>query len=516
MSETNHKTIIKSTAALGIAIVLTKIAGFALEVTLATLYGAGTVTDAFVIAYSVPGLAIVIVTALISGFIPMYHKVNDQAKFMRNIMTCLIIIGLLFSVIFTINPGWIVRLFALRLPPETFELSVYFVRYMVWSTVLVFLVEVFTAHLQINGAFFASGIQTVFSKAIVIGGLILGAVFEYNLFIALAPVIGNVLRMMFLALSSRKHGFFYRPYLDFKSPELRQLLILCSPILLMTIFGQLTEIINRNLAAALPVGSISHLNYSVRTVSLFTLAGSLLVTVLFPHMSKLAADDNIERLRNSLTSGIIYITATMLPVSVGLFFLAQPGVRMLFQRGAFTVEDTIQTAACLRMHAIIPLVGSLAPLLIRAFHACRNTKTPAYTSVVATIAGIGLSFVLIQPFGAEGLALAFSLSGLLGLILLLIFIRKKIGRLGLRSNFPEFFKIISATAIMGLVVWFAAYALPLMESPFLLSILLCAAIVVLAVIVYGGLMVMLKSKTAHECIGVAMEYLSKKRKGADT
>jgi len=493
-------TLIKSSFILGSAIILSKIAGFSMEMVLAMFYGAGVTTDAFVLVYSIPATLLIVVSSLTSGFIPMYYQVKTSTNFMRNIMTMLLIIGVLFSGVFTIYPEWIIRLFAARLPPDTFELSVFFTRYMVWSATLILFSEVYSAHLQIKSAFFAFGIQTVFRKITVIIGLILGALLEYNLFIALAPVVGNALCVLFLGWNCRKHGYVYKPYLDVRSHELKQLLILCGPVFFTTAINQINAIISRNFASSLPVGSISHLNFAFTITSIFTLAGGILITVLFPLMSKLAAEGNLDKLKNTLVTGILYTTVIMLPVSVGLFILAEPVVRILYQRGEFIDMDTFQTATILRMYAATVFAGSIIPLLMRGFHACRDTKTPAIQAFIATIVGIGLNFVFIRPFGAEGLALAYSLSSLLAVFLLLIFFSKKIGSLRLRSNLFEFMKIAIATVIMGIGTRYAMNFLPLMDVSVLHFILLCAALVTTAAIVYGGLLLLMRNKIAHEII----------------
>jgi len=160
--------------------------------------------------------------------------------------------------------------------------------------------------------------------------------------------------------------------------------------------------------------------------------------------------------------------------------------------------DTIQTAAILRLYAMAVLLGSMIPLIMRGFHACKNTREPAINAFIATIVGIGLNIVLIGPLGAEGLALAYSLANLLGLLLLLISFSKKIGTLGLRRNLLEFTKIVAAAVIMGFGTWFAMRLLPLMDVSFLQSVLICATLVIVAAVFYGGLLLVMRSKIAHE------------------
>ena len=491
---------------LGIAALLTRLSGFARDIVLAAFFGAGAVSDAFILAFTIPDTLLVFVSgAVAASFIPMYHRVIDKTKFTRNIMTCLLLTGILFSVIFTMLPGALVRLFAFQVAPETFELAEYFVRYMVWSAAFALLVEIYNARLEINGAFFSSGIRNLWRNAVIIIGLALGAVYNNNLMIALAPVAGSALCMISLSLGCRKHGFTYRPYLDIRSPELKQTLILTGPIFLSNAAGQIKAIISRNFAASLPVGTISALDYSFKVAGLFAaLIGQALFTVLFPHMSKLAADSDMRRLKSTLTRSIMCILAIMLPICAVVAVLAEPGVRILFERGSFTPEDTALTAACLRMYALIAFTASINPLLMRAFYAIQNTKTPARISIASVIASTGLNLLFIGPLGAEGLALSGSLSGLLMTMLLLIFLRKKMGRLGMRAKLQELVKIAFAAGAVGTGAWLTANALPLMIASALWSAFLCSVIAVGSALLYAILLILLKSKTASEIMLMLM------------
>ncbi|MCL2856654.1 MAG: murein biosynthesis integral membrane protein MurJ [Oscillospiraceae bacterium] len=506
-------TLLKSVIILSTGTMLSRLTGFVREMVLAANYGADIVSDAFILAFTIPDSLLVFISgAVAASFIPMYHRVEDTAKFTRNIMTCLLFISLAFSVVFTIFPGALVRLFAFQLDPETFEIAVFFVRYMVWSAVFILLMDVYNAHLEIKGAFFVSGIRPVWRNITVILGLILGSIYDRNLIIALAPVAGSALSMLVLSIANRKHQYTYRPYLDLQSPDLRQVFILTAPIFLATASGQINMIISRNFAATLPVGTISYLNYSNRVAALFVaLFGHALFTVLYPHMSKLAASDDIAKLKGILTRSIIYITAIMLPLCIGLIVLAEPGVRIMFERGHFTAEDTARTAAILRMHAMLLLSGGINPLIVRGFFAVQSTKAPAYISIAAVLASIALHFWLIGPLGAEGLALAASLSAFLATLLLIVFLRKKLGSLGLRKDLPELAKISLASLAMGVCVWLLSHTLPLLSVPTLQSTVLCIAVVAAGALVYGALLLLMKSRVGFDAAAAALKLLRRSK-----
>jgi len=504
MTTRKSPDLLKSVIILGAATVIAKLTGFAREVIIAGSYGVGTFSDAIILAFTIPETLLMFISApVIASFIPMYHRVDNKVGFSRNIMTCLLLIGLVFSAVFTLVPEVTVRLFAFNLAPETFELTVFFVRYMVWTAIFMLLTDIYSARLEIEGAFFYAGIRSIWRNVIVIIGLILGAVFDYNLFIALSTVVGNALCMFVVAMGCRKHGYVYRPFLDIHSPELKHLLILCGPVLLSKASLQINLIINRNFAASLPDGTISYLHYSHRVaVLIVALFGHALFIVLYPHMSKLAADGDFDRLKNTISQGIVYIMALMLPLCIGMVILAQPGIRILFQRGSFTTEDTIFTAACLRMYAPLLIFTSLSSLLMRAFYAIQNTKIPAVVSFVTVIASLGLNFILIRPLGAEGLALAVSVSGLFATGLLLFCLHNKLGSMGLKKHLPELLKITLASCVMGAGIWFVSNMLPIMSVPIWQSVLLCTLLVLVATLLYFLVLFFQRSKIVYELVSI--------------
>jgi len=245
----------------------------------------------------------------------------------------------------------------------------------------------------------------------------------------------------------------------------------------------------------LPEGTISFLHYSHKVAALLVaLFSYALLTVLFPHMSKLVAANDFNRLKDTLAKGIVTMTAIMLPLSVGMFVLAQPGIRILFQRGSFTIEDTIRTASCLRMYAFFVFSSGLTAMLLRGFYAIQSTKTPGIILSISVFVGVGLNFLLINPLGAEGLALAVTLSNFLGMTLLFVFLRRKLGNMGLKRHLPDLIKITLISGLMGVALLRATILLPLMLLPVWQTIILCALLSAIAGLFYFTLLFLTKCK----------------------
>jgi putative peptidoglycan lipid II flippase len=140
-----------------------------------------------------------------------------------------------------------------------------------------------------------------------------------------------------------------------------------------------------------------------------------------------------EKMRHYISSSVMMLTPMLLAVVVGIVLLAEPLVRIMFERGEFSPADTKRTAECLQMYAVLALSVGMEGIVSRGLYALRDTKTPAIISGVAIVAGIVLNFILIGPLKHMGLALSTSLSSFLMMTLTLLATQKRLGSFGSRG-----------------------------------------------------------------------------------
>ncbi len=181
----------------------------------------------------------------------------------------------------------------------------------------------------------------------------------------------------------------------------------------------------------------------------------------------------------------------VLPISAGVILFAEEIVGMLFQRGAFTAYDTQRTAEVVTFYAIGLIFFSIKEVALNLFYAIEDTITPTINSVLAILINVGLNLILIKPMAHKGLALATTISGGVTLVMLLVLLRRRIGRLGLGRVFASLVKMGVATAGMCLVAAplydFLYSKLESVPPAFLLAVLAGAA-------VYALLNVLLRTK----------------------
>jgi putative peptidoglycan lipid II flippase len=177
---------------------------------------------------------------------------------------------------------------------------------------------------------------------------------------------------------------------------------------------------------------IAPFNYAVRLMELPQgVFGISMATFLLPTLSGLAADRNYAEFRGTLRSGMAYLTFVNLLMAVLLVTLAEPIVRLLFERGRFDSAATLRAAFALQCLGPSLVAYSLVNVLARAFYALGDTRTPMQISLVCLMLNLVVSAALVLPLRQGGLGLANTVTSGINVALLLYALRRKLTRLDL-------------------------------------------------------------------------------------
>ena len=225
--------------------------------------------------------------------------------------------------------------------------------------------------------------------------------------------------------------------LDWHTPGLREVLLMMGPRVLGLGVAQLNFIVNTNFASRMVAGSQAVL--TTAWTLMFTILGVIgqsIGTAVFPTLSALAAEGNMEGYQDRLTRALRSVIFLALPATIGLIVLGDPFIALLFQRNSWTAEDTAGTAWALAFFAVGITGHASLEVLSRAFYALEDSRTPVIIGVMSLVANIILSMVFIQFIGDPaslargpfaGLALANSLTTLMEAGVLWFLLRRRIG-----------------------------------------------------------------------------------------
>jgi putative peptidoglycan lipid II flippase len=179
--------------------------------------------------------------------------------------------------------------------------------------------------------------------------------------------------------------------------------------------------------------------------------GISLATYLLPTLSGLAAEKKYPEFRQTLSQGLGYLAFANLIAAVIALTLAEPIVRLIFERGKFGPDATHRVALALACLAPGLLMFSMNNILARAFFALHDIKTPMKISVFCLVLNLGFAIWLVHPYREAGLGVANTLSAILNTVLLLFALRLKLSRLGLTSLLRLLLVLVPAAVLAGLI-----------------------------------------------------------------
>ncbi len=459
----------RAAGVVGLWTVLSRILGFVRDMATASFLGAGPGADAFFVAFRIPNLLrrLFAEGALSAAFVPTFIETlqaKGKAEAMKvagaTITFAVIILALLTGLGIAFSP-WVVKIIAPGFLGESakFDLTVSLNRIMFPYILFISLVALASGVLNSFGHFGAPAaaptiLNITMITAVTGGTYFFGAPAHYALAwgVLAAGLLQLVLQIPFLVA----YGIRIYPQWDWRLPELKQIGRLFVPAAFGGAVYQINVLLGTVLASLLPAGGVSWLYYADRLVELplgvFAIA---LGTAVLPSMSRQAAQGDLTGLTHSVSFALRIIGFFTIPASVALIILRQPIVALLFQRGLFTVHDTLQTANALLWYTVGLWAFSGLKVVTQAFFSLKDTKTPVLISIIAVIVNVSGGLLLMGPMAQGGLALATSLAAAINLSLLFHLLTKRLGSFPTKEMLVSLGKTIAASGLMGVFLYFA-------------------------------------------------------------
>lgn len=445
-----------------------KVIGLLRERAIAHAFGAGGEIDAYVAAFRVPDLLFTLIAggALISAFLPVFSEelaedAPDSAWLLASRVTNLALLttAVLGGLAAIAAPWLVAEVIAPAFSPAAQAITVDLMRILLVSTVIFAISGVQMGILNAFQHFLSPALAPiVYNLGILAGALVLAPRFGIR-GLAWGAVIGALGHLGVKLPSLMRHGYRWLPGLGLGDPALHQVLRLMGPRVLSLATVQGVNILNTNLASALPAGSLAAFNYAwVLAQMPQTLLGTAIATVAFPTLAELAARKDREGLRETASGALAIMLSLSLPAAAALVLLGGPAISLLLQTGRFDQTAADATLLALRMFAL-GLVGHVAfELVARLFYAQKDTITVLYLASVALLVNLGLALALVGPLAQGGLALANSVAVSVEVLLGLWILQRRLGGLGLRRLGATLLRASLATVVMAIAIHFALIA----------------------------------------------------------
>ncbi|MBU1217557.1 murein biosynthesis integral membrane protein MurJ [bacterium] len=431
-------------------ILVSRIFGFLRDLMTASALGANIYSDIFFIAFKLPNLfrRIFAEGAFTQVFIPAFARSRHKAVFSANIFLLFLSIILLITLLVNLLPELATKAMAVGFDDETIRIATPFVIINFWYLPLIFAVTFLSAMLQYRHHFATSA----FSTALLNISLILALYFsqdksqaEIVYYLSYGVVIGGILQLIVHIIAIYKMGFSKLVFGGFKYLRVKSKIIKKDtrkfrnqffPAVWGNSTAQVSAFLDTFLASFLVTGSISYLYYANRIfqlpLALFAIATSI---ALFPRIARYLKNQDEKRALAFLEKAFWFLAFLLVGSTLGGIILAHEITWLLFERGAFTSQDTQNTTAVLQMYMIGLIPFGLQKLFVLWLYAKEMQMRAAKIATFSLVAYVVLALALITPMGVSGLALASTASGFVSFILTIrVFGAKKFFDILLNKN----------------------------------------------------------------------------------
>lgn len=448
----------QTTLMLMIITIVSKVFGFVREAVMASFIGASDLKSIYTTANTLPVVAAnFVAVGIISGFIPIYNKAKNEEgeaaaeEFTSNIFNILMRFGLIAVILGIIFARPFSKMLSPSLDGEWLDLATNYTRIMMFAVFAYLYSAVFRGYLNLKGNFFDPAITGILMNVIIIIFTILTGVTGNPYLLIIGALLGNVLQYILFPKAARAAGYEHKRTFDIHNKYVRSLMLISIPIIISSAAGELSIIADNSMASAFfGKAAISKLFYSKTMLTLITGVITVSVTTaIFPKIAHLGQAGEIHQMKGEISSAVVTTMSLVIPATIGMMVLSRPIIELVFERNAFTSDDTAIVASLLTAYAPYIIFQSLTDVVDRGFYAVGDSKTPVIIVVIQQVLNVILNFVLIKYFDLEGLAYATVLSTAIGSSLMLYKFRDNFGAFNFRQAAISLGKIILVSLLMA-------------------------------------------------------------------
>ncbi len=467
MSE--HRHLLKSASTISAFTILSRVLGYVRDSRIAFLLGAGTAADAYTTAYRIPNLLRRLVGegAVSAAFIPVFSRylaegkkkdawelANSTLTIITVFLTAITVIGIVFS-------PWVVKLFASGFgeTPGKIELTATLNRIMFPYIFLISMSALCMGVLNSFHHFGAPAFSPVVLNLTMISFSFLGGLFgDVTRTLAVGVVAGGMAQLAIQIPPLVRSGWKIRFKIDFAHPGVQRVARLIVPVIFGIGIVQVNILVDTQFASYLEEGSVTAIYIADRVMELVLGGYAVAVsTVILPLLSRQAALRQMDEMKTTLNFATRLILFITFPASVGLILLRREIIEVLFEHGDFKAASTALTAWALPFFAIGLSAFAMVKVIVPAFYALHDTRTPVKVAFVAMFLNIVLNIVLIRPLRNGGPALATSTSAFFNCLVLIGIFYRRYGSFGVRNILQSIVKFAIATLALGVVVYFVVH-----------------------------------------------------------
>src|SRR5271169_3042298 len=454
----HQHTAFSATLLLMTTVMLSRVVGYAREAYIAYAFGAGSQTDAYVAAFTLPdflnyivagGAASITFISIYTRFLAEKRDAEAQKTFsiIITVMTAVMIVGTILTEIFA--PQF-VRWFVKGFSPQQIELCVHLTRILLPAQIFFYVGGVVSAVLLSHRLFLLPAFgPLLYNVFIILGGVVGGRHFGIAS-LAYGALIGSVAGP-FLAsvIGAARIGTGYKPSFEVMNPAFREWVKLSVPLMLGVSLVTADDWILRHYAAS-GVGDIARLNYAKRLFAVpIAVLGQATGQASLPFFARLFNEKKQKEFAATVNDSVYRVSAASFLATGWMMVAALPLIDLVYRRGRFLFADTQTTAVYFFWFSLSLALWAAQGLYARAFYAAGDTWTPMVAVTVITAASLPVYSFLFHKVGVVGLALASDI-GIAANLLALAFLLHYRKLVSLRTlRWDELGKSVLTAAVAG-------------------------------------------------------------------
>lgn len=407
--------LLRAGGIVGAMTLISRIMGFIRDQVLAILFGASTATDVFLVAWKIPNFMRKLFAegAFAQSFIPVfaeYRETGDRQRLQElaaHTAGTLSIIMLVITTIGVMAAPLLIMIFAPGYldSPARYELAVHMLRITFPYLFFVSLLAYAGSILNTFGRFaIPSFTPVLLNVSMIVAALYFSPWFDQPIkALAWGVLAAGMIQLLFQIPFLQQIGMLPRPRWGWRHSGVRRVLKLMGPVIFGSSVAQISSLLDTVIASFLITGSISWLYYSDRLVQFpLGVLGVALATVILPRLSSEHTNRLDANYRNTLTWALRVTLVIGLPAAAGLWLTAELLLSTLFEYGAFDAKDTLMASWSLRAYCLGLPAYLLIKVLLPAFFARQNTRTPVRIGVIALASNMALNLILVISMVRSG------------------------------------------------------------------------------------------------------------------
>lgn len=454
--------VLKAAWLIAMVTIASKLIGFVRDMVVANFYGATLVSDAYFYALQIPSLAIIILggvggpfhsaaVAVFSKLVGADDKPDDEVNRLYNtFLTCSFLFFALLAVAGFFFADQIMGLIISAGAPELISLASTHFKIMSPIILIGGIIGIYYGLLIVHKQFILPNLSPMILSLVVIVSISLAHNDKSGYVLAGATLLGAICQILIQFPKLRQIGYRIKPNLDIKNnPQFKNICELLFPAILSSTIGQIGIYIDMFFASNLVLGAWTAVVFANR---IFQFPVGILVTAflvpLFPIFSRLAGSGDEDSIRTYFNKGVGVLLFAAIPMIILILLLAQDGISLVFERGAFNANAVVMVseALCFLSFSILPYV--FRDSITRVYYAYNDSKTPFVIAMSAIVLKAFLNWLLILKLnmGIAGITLSTSFVTLFNATMLGLFIHKRI-KLDYKTLFINFGKMLLAGAL---------------------------------------------------------------------